>query len=366
MLYLDLFDKSYLERAPRTGVSVPRDLDYIRRLYTFNKDAIEEYYLSRLFAVKNTHILSRFVELISPHLNYDTYEFLEYIDGRVNYLAKHFKFTSESEKGVIHPPYFFANGGCESILYGYERMDAYAYESSWKRQSCISVLSHPRDDSKFLLPLGKDDGNAGGHASVYIDIHKLAIKYREFIREQNRADDEGAVLTKNHFVIRHVLPTMMADVIDHTLLNKVMNAFYGRTCTEPDRKYPFMTFTPDTQVDRYVHDTLDVITRKSMTFLEMLRHIKLVFCEDAADLLALPDVYSTRQIRPAITATRIDHMLFLLKAAKNPKESRDVMNDWKRYAQRVISDNGLAGYFDYQTEQTLYAKLLEVIELTSQ
>lgn len=366
MLYLDLFDKSYLERAPRTGVIVPRDLDYIKRLYTFNKDAIEEYYLGRNFAVKNTHILSRFLELLSPHLNYDAYEYLDYVDSRVAYLAKHFKFTSESERGLLHPPYFFGNDGTEAILYGYEPIEAYGFVKTWKKQWCVKVLTHPRNDHRLLLPLGKDDGNQGGFACTYIDIRRLALKYREFVREQNNHTEEGMLLSKNHFVIKYVLPSMMSDVIDHTLMNRLMSGFYGQAEQQPDKKYPFTTFMPETQIQRYIHDTLEVFKRKSMTFLEMLQHIKLVFREDASELLALPDMYSTRQLRPAIVATRIDYMLFLIKAAKNPKESRDIMNDWKRFAQRVLSDNGLAGYFDYSSEQIIQAKLHELIELTSQ
>lgn len=367
MLYLDLFDKKYLERAPRTGVTQPRDLEYIKRLYTFNKDAIKEYYLSRNFAVKNTHILSRFLELISPHLNYDAYEYLEYIDSRISYLAKHFKFTSETERGILHPPYFFGNDGSEAILYGYEPIDAYRFIQSWKKQECVKVLTHPRNDSRLLLPLGKDDGNAGGFSCMLIDIRRLALMYREFVREQsnNSSNEEGMVLSKNHFVIKYILPSMMEDVIDHTLLNRVMSAFYEIPCTQPEKKYPFMTFVPETQVERYIEDTLDNITRKSMTFLEVLQHIKLIFREDASELLALPDMYSTRQLRPAVTATRVDYMLFVLRVAKTTRESRDVMNDWRRYAQRVLNDNGLANYFDYGTEQILKGKLEELIELTS-
>ena len=119
MLYLDLFEKAYIERTPASGVVVPSDIAYIRRLYNFNKDNIEAYYLSRTFSTKNTHILSRYLEHLAPFLNYDLFRYIDYADNKTEYLSKHFKFTSDIEKGIVHPPFFFGNGGEEILFSNY-------------------------------------------------------------------------------------------------------------------------------------------------------------------------------------------------------------------------------------------------------
>jgi hypothetical protein len=359
MIYLDLFDNGYIQRTPRAGVSQQRDIDYIRRLYIFNRDAIYEYYHSRNFSVKNTNIISRIIEHLPPHLSLDTHRYLEYVDSKLVYLAKHFRFTSDLEEGVLHPPYFFGNDGEEILFAGYENFNVSEFVSNWKSAPCIFALQHHRNDNRFLLPLGSDDGNLGGLSSLYVDIPKLAVKWREFIRMQVGADVQ---LTKNHFVIKYVLNTCMDTVIDHTLLNKVMDRFYGRAVVEPTKKHRFKIFEPSTQVDRYVDDTIDMLQSKSLDFVAMLRHIKLVFHDDAANLLVLPEFGATRQSRVALLSTRIDHMCFLIDIAKNKGLSRQHLNDWKRLCERTLRDNRIDEFFSYDSAKAFKEKLQKVID----
>lgn len=363
MLYLDIFKKEYIEQTPTSGITTSRDIDYLRRLYVFNKDAIGAYYQERNFSVKNTNILSRLVEHFPIYLGRDVYQFLDATDERLTYLGKSFRFTSALEKGVMHPPYFFGNEGEEVIIAGTENFDAIAHSVKWKTADCVRILNHPRNDSRSLLPLGYDDGGRGGRASVYIDLPKLAVKYREFMRANASAAEGEAVLTKNHFVIKYVLPTTIPDIIDHGLLNRIMDSFYGRPVVEPKRKYAFKIYEPTTQLNRYVQDTLDVIHSKPMDFVNMLRHIKLAFATDASSLLSLPDLSSTRQVQPAILATRIDHMVFMLDVAKSMDMNRHFLNDWKRYAARMLADNSLGDFFSYETEKDIKGKLYRLRQL---
>lgn len=359
MNYLDIFEKTYIQRTPQGGVSHQRDIDYIRRLYIFNRDAIFDYYQSRNFSVKNTNIISRLLELIPINLGYDNHRYLQYIDTQLVYLAKHFKFTSDLEEGVVHPPYFFGNDGEEILFAGYENFSVNQFVMNWKKAPCLYTLRHHRNDDRFLLPLGSDDGNASGLSGLYLDIPKLALKWREFMRSQVGAEVQ---LTKNHFVIKYVLSTCMDSVIDHTLLNKVMDRFYGRAEVEPNRKHRFKIFEPSVQIERYIDDTLEMLTTKQLDFVQLLRHVKLVFHEDASQLLVLPEFGATRQSRLALLATRIDHMCFLIDVAKNKGLSRQHLNDWKRLCQRLQRDSRIDQFFSYEQAQSLREKMVKVID----
>ncbi len=359
MMYLDLFDRSHLARTPAAGITYPRDIDYIRRQYIFNRDAIYDYYVSRNFAVKNTHILSRVLELFPVELSYDTHRYLEYVNNKLTYLAKHFKLTSDLEEGVLHPDHFFGNDGEEIIFSGYENFNALEFVRNWKASPCLFVLQHHRNDSRYLLPLGSDDKSRSGVSSLYLDVPKLALKWREFVRTQVNSEVQ---LNKNHFVIKHVLNTCMDTVIDHTLLNKVMDGFYGREVQEPVKKHRFKLFDPSTQVQRYVKETLDVLDRKPMDFVSMLRHIKLVFHEDASVLLELPNFGATRQSRMALLHSRIDMMLFLIDSSKNLGLSGQYLNDWKRLCQQVQRDNRINQFFSYESGQAFHTKIQRVID----
>lgn len=363
MLYLDIFSKDYVDRVPFTGITNNRDIDYIRRLYIFNRDAIAAYYQERNFSVKNTHLISRMIEHFPTYLNSDVYSYLESVEGSLLYLGKHFKLSSDIEKGVMHPPYFFGNEGDEIILAGFGRFDAIDLARNWKTASCLSILKHPRVDSKLLIPLGRDDGAKSGVSSIYIDIAKLAIKYREFMRANADLGEGGILLNKNNFVIKYVLPTCMSDVIDHTLYNKVVEGFY-KTSTEvvPTKKHPFKIFEPSLQLSRYVQNTLDIITSKPMDFVQMLRHIQLVFAQDASKLMYLPEFYGSRQLMPAIVASRLDTMVFLMDACKSKDMNRKYLTDWKLFATRLNSNSSLSDFYPYEVEKDIKEKLQRLMQ----
>lgn len=365
MLYLDVFNREYINRTPITGIVHPTDLSYLRRLYIFNKDAIERYYQERNFAVKNTHILSRILEHFPTYIQYDTFRYIDYALDKLKYLAKHFQFTSDMEKGVVHPGNFFGNENEEIIISSYELFNVTELTQNWKQAKTVYTLAHNRNDHKLLLPLGTDDQSKSGLCSIMINIPKLAIQYREFNKQQARheagqVEDGSLVLNKNHFVIKYVISNMMDDVIDHMFLNKVMDKFYGIETQVPKFKHRFKIFEPNTQIDRYVDQTLDVITTKSLDFINILHNIHLMFKIDASELLALPNIGYTNNIKWALFISRLDYMIFLFNVAKNKTTNKHYLNDWARLAKRLLRDNRLNDMFSYTTEKDIKEKLYKI------
>lgn len=364
MLYFDLFDRRYLDAAPKTGIVIPSDLNYLRRLYAFNLEQIQEYFLSRNFSVKNTHILSRFIEHFPLYLNYDEYQYLQYASDKGKYLAKHFKMTSDIEKGIVHSSHFF-NRDCDEILFASEEsFDLSRLRSHWKTENVIKTLKHPRNDLKLLLPLGNEDDANVGLTVLQINIPKLAMKYRYFMKEQYLSSQTGGrVLNKNNFVIKYVLSAMMADVIDHTFLNRIMDRFYNVPYKEPEGKHRFKLYEPTTQVTRYVDNILDVITNKKVDFVNLLRNIPLMFSEDASELLALDDLGYTSQVKWALLSSRLDHMCFIYDIARAKDMNRNFINDFKNFVKRVGQDNLLNDKFSYEIEKEIKEKLYKVSQM---
>lgn len=361
MLYLDIFNRQYIDKSIVTGLVLPTDINYLRRLYRFNKDSISFYYKKRNFTVKNTHILSRIIEHFPVYLNYDNYRYLDYANDKVKYLAKHFKFTSELEYGIVHPSYFFGNDSEDIIIAGYEHFDVNKFANNWKNESCITLLKHNRNDTKLLLPLGTDDGSKSGINSLMINIPKLTIMYREFIKEQMvNIDNNGVVLNKNHFIIKYVLSNMMEDLIDHMFLNKVMDKFYGIEEVVPKFRHKFKIFEPTVQLNRYVNNTLDVITNKKLDFINILHNIHLIFKINASELLCMPDIGYTRQVKWALLISRLDHMKFLYDVSKSKDINKHYINDWKRLATRMLKDKNIEGMFTYEREKEILEKLYEI------
>jgi len=361
MQYFDVFSSEYISQTPVTGIVRPSDLNYLRRLYTFNRDMIVKYYQERNFVVKNTHILSRLLEHFPTYIEYDSYRYLEISDNKTKYLAKHFKFTSEIEKGVVHPDHFFGNGGEEIIIASHANFDIKQTELLWRQAKSIQILKHNRNDTRLLLPLGTDDESRSGLSSILINIPKLSLQYREFVKEQHtKSLEEGTLLNKNYFVIKYVLPNTIEDIVDHMFLNKVMDKFYGLEEVVPKYKHRFKLFEPTTQIDRYVDQTLDVITNKNLDFINIMHNIQLMFNIDASELLGIEDVSFTRQIRWSIIASRLQYMIFLYDVSKNKNMNKHHINDWKRLIQRTERDNIMSDMFSYEIEQDIKEKMYKI------
>ena len=364
MLYLDIFNRSYINSTPVTGLIIPSDVNYLRRLYIFNKDQIEKYYQDRNFAVKNTHILSRILEHFPTYINYDTYRYIDYSLDKVKYLAKHFKFTSDMEKGTVHAGNFFGNDNEEIILASYELFNVSELVNNWKKAKTVYTLMHHRNDTKLLLPLGTDDQSKSGICSLMINVPKLALQYREFIKQQSASSEvDGLVLNKNHFVIKYVISNMLDDVIDHMFLNRIMDSFYKNEIVTPKFKHRFKIFEPKIQIDRYVEQTLDTITNKSLDFMNILHNIHLMFRINAAELLTLPDVSLTMQVKWAMFISRLPYMIFLFDVAKNKSMNKHYINDWKRLAKRFERDSNIKNMFSYEREKEIEEMIYKIKQM---
>ncbi len=357
MHYLRLFAPDYIDRTPAEGIHLARDIILLRKTLGYNITKTVNYYQQRTFAVKNTFFLSRILEHIPAYLSYAADDYVNVVDRKVDYLAKHFKVTSEIEKGVVHPGYFFGKGNSELIMNMYDYFNPFEVEKNWRTVNPIHILKHNLNDTRLLLPIGKETTSRKGICSILINFNMLALKYREFLKENSRAD---IVLTKNNFVYKYVVNLMVADILDHVMLNKVMDKHYGREEVTPQTKHVFKLYEPDTQLARYVDNTLDVISSKGHDYINTLRNIQLVTHKDASALLKLPDFIPNKQLLWSMFVSRLDHMLFLYDVNPSKDRNRHHLNDWKRLVARLEGDRVLDGKFDYVTEAEIKEKLYRI------
>jgi hypothetical protein len=361
MLYLRLFEEGYVANSPLRGSVKPRDTDYLRRLYHFNVTAINDYYTQRNFAAKNTNLLSRMLEMVNTDLNNTADRFAEIISSRIPYIGKHFGITSEIEKGTIHNGSFFGRGNDEIVMSVNDYFDPLQVERDWKKSTVLSVYKHNGNDLKLLLPSGRVTGSRQGLCSIGINLPKLAVMYRCFMREQHRNYQSGGeVLNKNFFVFKYVFGKNIEQAIDHSILNRLMDRYYGRSEVLPRFKHPFKIFEPTTQINRFVDNTLDIITKKDIAFNDLLHNIHLMFTDTALKLLLLPEVAGNRQITWALLSSRLEHMCFLLDIAGKSSNNAHYVNDWKKAVKRVDREAVFNGVFSYDVEKDLREKMYKI------
>ncbi len=358
MQYLELFNRTYVESAPIKGITYPRDTNYIKDIYSHNLNKIIEYYHDKNFAIKNTFILSRILENISINLSTPPDKYYDYLREYMPYLGRHYRFTSEIEKGIVHYNTFFASNTPTIIINLDDYHNPYKVISEWEYYNCIEMIKHPVNDINMLLPTGKNYGSRGGLAVVGVNLPVLAMKYREFLRKQLYNEASGqAVLNKNHFIYKYVLGPAMKSMIDHTFVNMLMDRFYHNEQIVPHFKHPFAIFKPMTQINRFLDDTLNIITNKNLNFIDILANIQVPVKLNALDLMVLPDVAPTSQIKWAMFLSRLDIMLFLIDVSKNKTASTTFINHWKTLSKRVASSGHYLDLFDYNEANIILEKI---------
>jgi len=117
------------------------------------------------------------------------------------------------------------------------------------------------------------------------------------------------------------------------------------------------------QINRYLEQTLDVITSKRLDFLNILHNIQLMFRVDASDLLALDDLGVTRQVKWALVVSRLEHMLFLYDVAYNKDMNRHHLNDWKRLVKRLERDNDYHDLFSYEMAKQIKDQMYRISQM---
>lgn len=354
MLYLKIFDKSYVDKFPTTGVVLPKNLNFIRRVYHYNIDRLENYYQSKMFSVKK-HIITDMVGLFPILSEHDRmFTFLSLAEDKLEQISRTYKLVSVLDKGKVQKAHFYGNGGDEIIIDEFLNKDPIKIKDDWVMYPAVTVLAHPRDDLRLLPPIGLDDGSRSGLSVLSIDMTALAIKFREFAKYQSRREKEDKPIEpRSTFVTKYVLPGMFKSDLDHRLLNRIINRFYGIPETIPKKRLRFRLPELDNQVNRYADEVIENITNKELDFIAVLKNIPLVFTNDASELLSFNYIPSNRQTNWAYLASRLRVMCFLYDVAGSHRRNQSYINDWKRLVKRLERDSALLGTFNKEVRREL-------------
>lgn len=297
--------------------------DYIRRTYINEILNIVDYYNNRVYAVKSNHFLSNLLYHLNIPMQYNIDRYTDVAYARGPYLAKTFNMTSDINYGQVFKGVFYGPSCDELILYDEEYFNPFYAEKEWMRINAVKVLLHPKSDLALLLPNGRDSSTGGGLAVISVNVPLLAIQYRGFLKSQMlkiKAEDD-AKLGIQHFIHMFVLPNMLYNQIDITIMNRLMNLFYNAPMSEPLFRHPFKVTDYTHRVDHVLMDVLKVLQNKSERFDGAINQIPTIIAKNMQDALQMPDITPTRQVMWALLLARLDIMKFLIDVS-NPSSLR--------------------------------------------
>lgn len=347
---------------------LPPEFEYVKRTYLRELLTLQEYYHSRVYAVRNQNLLVRILTHVDTPMEYIADRYVEVTRVRAPYLAKAYRLTSEIDYGVVHPGTFYGPGTDEVLLYDDTYFDPVYAEKNWKRITAVTPIWHPRSDLGFMLPNGKATSTDNGLAVTAINIPLLALQYRCFLRDQlvSQKTDAG-MLGPNHFVHMYVLPNMMFAHTDIVIMNRLMRVYYGLPMGEARQRHPFPIVQYDNKLDSVLSKIVTDYQNRPMQYDWLLSAMPTISSEDMAHALLMPEIAPTRQVWWSMMISRLETIGFLIDLGGEEGIRRNGvhLNRLNRDLRRLKRENIYDQVLPYETSRPIRLLSDKLIELTS-
>jgi hypothetical protein len=306
-----------------TAFNTP-EFTYVINSYKKEIKNIKEYYRSRIFTVRSSHLLCRILTQAMAGIENDIYTFSDIVSARVENINRVFNLTSATTYGRMHDSVFYK--GPETIISTNGPVDLDTIEDNWKEAEPVKVVYHTTSNLGLLLPLGKADSSEYGLSVIDINIELLCLQYRCFLLEQNRKItdvSDSVVMSPEYFVHMYVLPNMLGRQLDLTIFNRFINIMHGDNNGKAFYKHPFNIVNYGSKLDSVLNELLDFLTNRPCDYKSVLKSFPSVCSDNLLQTLKLPDVSLTRQVWWGLLLSRLKICKTLLELGGDPGVRRN-------------------------------------------
>lgn len=320
---LSLFNEDMFHRA--RIYNIPSE-SVLKRKYVEDYTRLHSYLLSRKFTLPNDHVLVKLMKTVNVSFKRDLYDYVETVRDAVPDLEAMLKLTSPLNFYLPNYKSNFYNNKCTEVLISVrEDFDIAMATKHWKNLEPLKVISHPFTDLSYTPLVGKYiSGNASGMVYIFIDIPKLMFQYRMWVRD--RLMNKQPVEEVSKFLIDYPLFNMMKSHTDVTLFNRIVNILRN----QPSEQYNPKISLATVDNTKYADDTAKVfvaqIIKSPIRFDEIIQNMPTVFNKDFINVIRLPDMAKTRQVKTVLVGARLKLFEFLLEV--NALQNSSINRSW--------------------------------------
>lgn len=333
---------------------MPAEYDYIKNTYLRELIKIQEYYQSRVYAVKNQNFFVRLLGHVDTPMDYRVDRYVEVTRTRAPFISKAFRMTSAIDYGDVHPGVLFGPGTDEILIYEDSYFDPVYAEKNWKRISALNVMWHPRSDLGFMLPNGKATSTDTGIAVATLNIPLLAVQFRAFLAEQRLRGDSG-MLGATHFVHMYVLPNAMYGIANITIANRMIRLLRGLPMGTSKNKHPFPIVDYSDRLDGVLVKLLNDYGGFPMEYEWLLGSMPSFTSGSMDDSMMLPEIAPTRQVWWALMLSRLEMMRALIEIGgeESVRKNGSLLNRMRIDLKRLLRENIYDGVLPYTTSRAV-------------
>lgn len=292
-----------------------------------NLRTTQNYYHSRIYAVKTNHFLARLIDNINVSHTHELERFYSIVDSKSNAIASAMRMSTSYQKSGLFNGIFYGQGCPEIIVTDCGTFDPFDVYKDWKEVSAVRVIAHPVSDLNLMLPNGKDTNNEKGLAVISINIPMLAIQFKAFAADQMYMNEQNGTGLQStaHFIHRFVLPNMLPSHLDYALFNRIMNLLNGAPLPSNNRKHPFALIDYSAMSDSVQQQILSDMKGKSLDYKAILKTIPAVSSLSMEEALTMADNPPTRQLVWADVLSRLDVLKTVIQLGDTQSVSRNMV-----------------------------------------
>lgn len=316
----DLFDASPVALQ---GRSIPPQFQYIHTGMLREIQKVVAYYRNHVTQVDNRHLVVRILLSLAVSMRRDPQNYADVVSDFTAQLCGMLHITGSLNYGRVFSPGVFYGPNCTEIIVSDDtEFDAVQAARDWQQLKPIRVVRHPFTDLNYARCDGRYQSKETGVAVIAINIPMLAIQYREWFIQEYKRDPKGIHHRTHQFVSMFPLTNMLESHLDLCLFNRMSALYRGDDVAPYQKAHPFYVIDYTPKVDDVLQKELTILQRRPLTFGQIVESVPAISVPTLLDVMRLPSVIPTRQVKWALLIARLPLIRFLVQLnydADNPK-----------------------------------------------
>lgn len=340
--------------------------EFIRRGIQKNISNYKKYYQNTNHSVASQHLLIKILYHFGEGYGQSYRDFYTFL--KANYLnySRSIHLSSPGWVGKAHPGVFYGAGVKEFLIAHHDPIDDFDKAIlNWNNLSSVKVLFHHRSDLQLANFTGINTTDTFGYAVCQIDIPLLCLQYKAFRDYQRRFTDVEIDATNSamQFIRKYVLSNMIDTHMDIAIFNRFYRNYLALPHTKADDRQPFYVMDFEDKVDDVQKEMLRALKDRNYTFSSMLKTILAIDKDSMLEVMPLPNIARTRQIKPALLLARIDvlELLMLINKQSKGNSNQSELNTIRQEIIKYRSDSILTNQLSRQEARNIEEKI-ELIE----
>lgn len=312
----DLFSNELITSHPIQ--TIPQFI-YIKTGLNRELNKVIQFYRKNIVRVPNQHPLVRFILSLPISMKRDIFGIADRGEALMFNQASLLNFTNSLSYGRVYSPGFiYGKNTHEIIITHNESFDVQDAYDNWEDLQPIRILRHPFTDLSMGLLDGKYKSYEKGIAVILLNVPMLCVMLKGWY-DTYRSDDVDRnmlglpTMSVHQFVHTYPLLNALKSHIDIALFNRLSNTYLVDEVADFKNPHPFQLNDYSEKVDDYIRKQLQLLKNYPFLFDQLLVSLPSIFNDNLREVIQIPAMAPTRQVKWALLVARIPIIKFLLQ-----------------------------------------------------